>query len=229
MNNTSDINIKEIEAKWGKSDFRKKANQNWTVTKIKINKDDTSKLAFFYMFLKIVMITMIILGVLTLPISFILLSQEDKNGVTFFTVGIFSFLLAYFSYKKTIQDKPRQQKNRALLDSAYDRMINNKDDYQKIELGTLSLNEYKKKYQYKPEYQIDEYSWLKFDIKHFGKCFMIGAFVPPFGLYMLIRMQKDLGLDGNLGILLAWFLYYLGIIQLGDNCFYHSGVSTGNC
>ena len=64
--------------------------------------------------------------------------------------------------------------------------INNKDDYQKIELGTLSLNEYKKKYQYKPEYQTDEYSWLKFDIKHFGKCFMIGAFSPPLNTIKLL-------------------------------------------
>ena len=170
-----------------------------------------------------------ILGVLTLLISLILLNQESNYGVTFFTISIFSFLLAYFSYKKTIQDKPRQQQNKALLASAYDRMINNRDDFQKIELGELSLNEYKKKYQYKPTPEINETSWLSFDIKHFGKCLMLGALVPPFALYMLIRMQKSLGLDGNLGILLAWLLYFLGIIQLGDNCFYHSGVSTGRC
>ena len=82
----------------------------------------------------------------------------------------------------------------------------------------------------KPNYKINvKNSWLAFEIKHFGKCLMIGALVPPFALYMLIMMQRSLRIDGNLGIIFVWILYFIGFIQPGDPCYYPSGVRTGMC
>lgn len=46
---------------------------------------------------------------------------------------------------------------------------------------------------------------------------------------MIFAMQKELRLDGNLGLLFAWSLYFLGIIQPGDACYYPSGIRTGYC
>ena len=69
-----------------------------------------------------------------------------------------------------------------------------------------------------------ESSWLAFNIKSFGKCFIICALVPPFALYMLIMMQTSLRIDGNLGITFAWILYFIGFIQPDDPCYYPGGV-----
>ena len=77
--------------------------------------------------------------------------------------------------------------------------------------------------------KIESYSRFEFDIKHFGKCLMIGILVPPLGLYMIFAMQKELGIVGILALFLAWALYFLGIIQPGDACYYPSGIRTGYC
>jgi len=58
---------------------------------------------------------------------------------------------------------------------------------------------------------------------------MIAIFLPPMALFLFFSMQKDLRLDGNLGILLACLLYYFGFVSLGKDCFTASGTSTGFC
>lgn len=234
MINHNDKKIKKILLKWENSDFRREANENWTKTKNRVaeaNKKNVSKLDVVFSFL---LLPSSIVGIVTFFTSLILYDQKYEGAVNFFGVGIFCLLLAYICYSRIRLNRPKklinEEKNRVILKGASDRMMNNKEDFIKIEIGELTINDYQKKYLYEPSYnKIENYSWFEFDIKHFGKCLMIGMLVPPLGLYMIFSMQKELGLFGNLAFFLAWSLYFLGIIQPGDACYYPSGIRTGHC
>lgn len=75
----------------------------------------------------------------------------------------------------------------------------------------------------------DEESWFQFEWDHFFNNLIIGIIVPPIALFSFFSMQKELRLDGNLGIFLACLLYYFGFVSLGKDCYTASGTSTGFC
>lgn len=229
-----EIKIKEILEKWENSDFRREANENWTKTKNKIveeNKKNVSKLDAVFVFL---LLPSSIIGIVAFFTSLILFDQEHEGAISFFVIGVYCLLLAYICYSRLHlyrhEELISEEKNRVILTGASDRMMNNKEDFIQIELGKLTIGEYQKKYIYAPSYnKIDNFSWIGFDIKHFGRCLMIGILVPPIGLYMIFAMQRELRLVGNLALFLAWILYFIGIVEPGDACLYLSGARAGNC